>query len=75
MKINVKVKIRSKIEKVEKIDDHNFEVWVNAPPVDGKANERIKELLAEHLNLRPSKVILIKGEKSKSKTFEILTSP
>ncbi|MBL7665174.1 MAG: DUF167 domain-containing protein [Bacteriovoracaceae bacterium] len=71
MKISVSVKTRSKKESVEKQDDTAYVVRVNTPPVDGKANERVVELLADHFQISKSSVQLLSGHKSKKKVFEI----
>lgn len=46
-------------------------VYVNEPPIDGRANAAIINALAKHFNLKRSDVILASGEKSKNKIFEI----
>jgi uncharacterized protein YggU (UPF0235/DUF167 family) len=71
MKIQVKVKTRSKIEKVKLISEGLYVVSVNTPPIEGRANERVLELLAEHFDVAKSKVSLLKGQKSKIKLFEV----
>lgn len=71
MKVTVTVKTNSKIESVEKLSDQEFIVRVNVPPVEGKANKRITELLSEYFDVPKSKVSLASGEKSKKKVFEI----
>jgi len=47
-------------------------VYVNAPPQEGKANKAIVEILAKHFGVRRNKVILISGAKSTNKVFEII---
>ena len=71
MKIQVSVKTRSKIEAVEKKEDGSYLVRVNVPPVDGKANKRAIELLAQHFGVAKSQVQLVSGAKSRSKVFDI----
>jgi uncharacterized protein (TIGR00251 family) len=71
MKIFVKVKPRAKENKVEKIDDSNFTVFVKEAPIKGKANEAIIESLAEYFNVAKSDVEIIRGHKSKDKIIEI----
>ncbi|MBC87126.1 MAG: hypothetical protein CL677_08080 [Bdellovibrionaceae bacterium] len=71
MKINVQVKTRSKIESVEKQLDGSYLVRVNVPPVEGKANKRIIELLSKYLKIPKSNIELISGPKSKIKVFKI----
>ena len=71
MKIGVKVKAGSSKEKVEKLDDNNYAVWVRAKPADGKANEAVTKALAEYFDIAKSKVNLVKGHASKQKILEI----
>ncbi len=71
MKISVKAKTGSSREKVEKIDDNSYAVWVRAKPADGKANEAVIKALAGHFDIAKSKVSLVKGHTSKQKIFEI----
>lgn len=40
---------------------------VTAPPVDGRANEAVCRLIARHLRLAPSKVSVVRGERSRTK--------
>ncbi len=71
MKISVQVKTKSKKESVEILSDGIFVVRVNAPPVEGKANERIQELLSEYFQVRKSSITLVSSPKSKKKIFSI----
>lgn len=71
MKITVAVKPNSKKEKVVQLDDGSYVVRVNKPPVEGKANERVIELLAEHFRQPKSLIALVSGGKSKKKIFSI----
>jgi len=71
MKIEVLAKLNSQKESITKTEIGIFEVRVNAQPIDGKANKRIIELLAKYFKVPKSKIALIKGVKSKNKTFLI----
>lgn len=71
MKIQVKVKPNAKFEAVEKDANGIYTVRVNAPPVEGKANERVIRLLAEYFKVAPSRVTLLKGRQSKIKILEV----
>jgi uncharacterized protein (TIGR00251 family) len=46
-------------------------VRIAAPPLDGKANAALRELLAKALGLSKSQVTLEKGSTSRYKTFSI----
>jgi uncharacterized protein len=71
MKVSVTVKTNSKVESIEKNQDGSYCVRVRVPPVEGKANERIRELLAEHFKKPKSAVQIVAGLKGKKKVFEI----
>jgi uncharacterized protein YggU (UPF0235/DUF167 family) len=72
MKIFVKVKPNSKIEKVKEIDSTHFEIFTKFPPREGKANAAAIDALARHFNISKSRIKIIFGAKSKQKIFEIL---
>jgi uncharacterized protein (TIGR00251 family) len=46
-------------------------VKVAAPPVDGKANAAIRELLARHFGVARSQVSLVRGGTSRIKVFAL----
>ncbi len=71
MRIQVIVKPNSKKEKVEKIDETNFKIYVNDPPRENKANESVIKLLSEYFGVQRSKITILKGIKSKVKIIEI----
>lgn len=71
MKISVIAHPNSKNPRIEKDLMETLHVYVNAPPLEGKANKAVAEALAQFLKIKKSKVILMRGEKSKNKVFEI----
>lgn len=46
-------------------------VYVNAPPLEGRANMAAIEALADYYKVKKSAVRLLSGHKSKNKRFEI----
>ncbi len=48
-----------------------YTVSVKERPVDGRANEAVTKLLAEHFKISRSQIKLVSGATSKSKVFEI----
>jgi len=70
LKVRVQVKLKSKHESIEVFENH-LVIRVKEPPVDGKANIRIIEMLSKHFSVSKSQVTLISGAKSKLKTFNI----
>ena len=71
MKIFVKAKPNSRVEKIEKISDNIYMVWVKELAEDGKANEAIIKSLAEYFNVTKSSVSILSGHTSKTKIIEI----
>lgn len=70
MIIRVKVKPNSSIDKLEKLEDGGYVVYVKAPAVEGRANKRVVNLLAKEFNVNFRK-IKIKNPVSKEKIVEI----
>ena len=48
-----------------------LKVKITASPVDGKANEALIEVLAEHYDVPKSSITIVKGHTSKIKIVEI----
>ena len=71
MKVTVTVKTNSKKEELEVLPDGSILVRIRVPPIEGRANERIRELLSEHFNVAKSSVMIVSGIKAKKKIFEI----
>ncbi len=68
MKIYIKARPNSKVEKIEKISDNIFNIWVREPAVDNKANYAIEKAIAEYFNAHAK---IISGHNSKTKVIEI----
>jgi hypothetical protein len=60
------------ITRAKKNEIKGDKVYLTAPPVEGKANKALIELLAEHYGVSKNRVLIIKGQKSKYKTVKIL---
>lgn len=71
MRIYVSIKPNAKVKKVEKINESHFKVWVKESPVDGKANQAVIKILAEHFSIAPSRISITSGHKTKKKIIEI----
>lgn len=71
MKITVFVHPNSKKPKIDKDLLGSLHVYVAEPPLEGKANWAVILALAGHFHVSRNSVILLKGEKSKQKVFEI----
>jgi len=71
MKIKVLVKPNAKRSKVESTNDV-YIVHVDAPPIKGKANKRLIEILAKYFGVPKSRIKIIHGHNSREKLIEIL---
>lgn len=71
MRVFVTAKTRAREEGVERKDATHFVVSVKAMPVEGRANDAIMKLLAQHLNIPKSQLILRSGATGKNKVFEV----
>jgi len=57
--------------RIEKIQDDQLVVRLNASPVEGKANKALLKLLAKALHVAPSRLSLIQGDKSRTKVIAV----
>ncbi len=70
MKIQVKVKPNSRTEEVSREGD-SFIVKVKELPKEGKANQAVIKLLAEHFGVPHSQVRILSGFRSRKKVIEV----
>lgn len=59
-----------KTEIVGKHGDY-IKIRLQAPPVDGKANQSLIEFIAKKLSIKVKAIRIIRGEKSRIKSLEI----
>ncbi len=70
--IMVRVTANARKASVEMVNAGSYRARVDAPAVEGKANARLIEMLAEHFGVPKSGVIILSGAKSKSKKVRIV---
>lgn len=71
MLAEVIVSAKARVEKVELLEKGKYKVWTFAPPVDGKANEKVMELLAKFLGVKSRQCTIERGHTSKHKWIRI----
>lgn len=71
MKLTVRVKAGSHQEKVEKVDETEYIVWVREVAEKGKANAAVIEALAEYFGVAKSRVWIVAGHASRSKIVAV----
>jgi len=73
MRVSVIVHPNSRKTRIEKDLMGMLHVYVNAPPLEGKANEAVTEALADFFKNKKNEIFLLSGAKSKNKIFEVKT--
>ncbi len=71
MKIQVKVKPNSKQQKIEQSADGSWIIRLKSPPVNGKANQELINLLAKHFQVAKKQIKIKAGLSAKNKLIEI----
>jgi uncharacterized protein len=71
VKLTITVKPNSRIVAVKKTGDAEFTVHVTAPPVDGKANDQLVEVLSVYFKKPKRCISILRGESSKHKIVEV----
>jgi uncharacterized protein (TIGR00251 family) len=66
-RIEVRLRPRGHADELLGIVDGVLHARVSAPPVDGKANKALCRLVAKHAGVAPSRVTVLRGEKSRQK--------
>ncbi|MCG8489172.1 MAG: DUF167 family protein [Chromatiales bacterium] len=51
--------------------DNQYKVSISAPPVDGKANDRLLKFIAKAFDLPRSRIELLSGANSRSKCLKL----
>jgi len=71
MRITVHVKPNARQETVTVREDGVYVVKVSVPPIEGKANERLVEVLSRHFGRPRSAIQILKGTHGRHKIIEI----
>jgi len=72
MLIRVKVFPGSKKEDIIKKSEDKFDLKIKEKPVEGRANQRVIEILASYFKIPLNKIRLIRGYEKRNKILEIL---
>jgi uncharacterized protein (TIGR00251 family) len=65
--LSIKVQARARKPGLEKVSSGEYKIRVSAPPSRGEANREVVETLASHFGLPPSRVKIVRGQKSQRK--------
>ncbi len=72
MKFFLHVKPKSSIVRIEQKNEKELTVWVKEVPEDGKANDAVVRAVAEHFDVAPSRVKILRGASGRKKIIEIV---
>jgi len=72
-RLEIRVKPNAKTSGLEEQPDGSWIARVKAPPVEGKANEALIALVAEHFGVRKAQVAIRGGASGRLKRLEIDT--
>lgn len=75
MRIVVQVRPQARQEKIEKVDEGHYRVWVTVTPERGKANDAMIDLLAKELHVAKSLIHIVMGKTAREKLVEIKQIP
>ncbi len=71
LRLRVLVGPNAKKTEVVGVQDGALKIRLQAPPIEGKANEALVRFLAEQLDLPRKSIVLTHGGTSRNKTLEI----
>ncbi len=69
--IEVRVRPRGHRDELTGVEGGVLQARVTAPPVDGKANAALRRLIAKRVGVAPSRVSVVRGEKSRNKLVRV----
>lgn len=69
--LRVRLTPRAGREEVILREDGSLAVRVGAPPVEGRANVALCKAVAKALGIAPSRVTLVRGQRSRQKTVRV----
>jgi len=69
--VRVKVKPNARVSVLEAQPDGTWLARLKAPPVDGKANEELIRLVAQHFGVRRAEVTIKSGASARLKLLQL----
>jgi uncharacterized protein (TIGR00251 family) len=69
--IQVRVKPNARVRAFSRADDGTWLAQLKSPPIEGKANEELIALVAEHFQCRKAAVSIKSGASSRTKRVSI----
>ncbi len=73
MTLRVRIQARAKSTAIDGLHAGRLKIRLKAPPVDGKANRALSNLLAEQFGVRTTEVEIVRGTANRDKTVSIVS--
>ena len=70
MRIEVRVIPNAKKERIQNLGD-KLKIYLTVPALEGKANKRLIEVLADYYNTKKYNIQILRGKESREKIIEI----
>jgi uncharacterized protein len=70
--LEIKVVTRASKSAIKISESGDIKVFLNSPPIDGKANKECILMFSKKLKIAKSKILIEKGEKSKFKKLKFI---
>jgi uncharacterized protein (TIGR00251 family) len=71
MVLQIRVKPRARVSSLAKLPDGTWTAQLKSPPVDGKANEELVALVADHFHCRKAAVSIKSGASGRLKLVKV----
>jgi uncharacterized protein len=71
IKLEVRLTPRARRDQISGVRDGVLQVRVKAPPIDGRANEALRKLIAKRAGVPKSQVTIVRGERSRQKLLAV----
>ncbi len=71
MRIYLKVIPKSSQNKIEKMEDGSYKVWVTVVPEKGKANRAVIKLLSKYFKVAKSQIEIVGGKTAREKIVDV----
>ncbi len=72
MLIRIRVSPNAREARVVKVSEGDYEVKVDEKAEGGQANKRLVEILSKHFKVPKSRILIVRGTKSRDKMVEII---
>jgi len=69
--VAIRLQPRASRDQVQGLRDGAIAIQLKAPPVDGEANAALLRFVARALSVRPSSVVLVRGQTSRLKWIQV----